>query len=113
MDCPQIIHRAARAGLYLAIAFALGGSVQAGGSFSLGTEPGGEPTRGGLLLAQSLNYCRGLKSFTFDLELGTSLEKEGLSTRIYSRYAAAFQRPDRLALVLKTKTDGGTLVSDG
>jgi hypothetical protein len=64
-------------------------------------------------LSQCIEYYAGLKSFTMDMELRVEAKKEGLSVEKYENYSVAVQRPNRLAVVLRTNTDGLTLVSDG
>jgi hypothetical protein len=65
------------------------------------------------LLKESLAFCQNLHSFSFDLELGMTMENDGLSIKATEPYSIAVKRPRYLAVNLKSGTEGSQTVCDG
>jgi peroxiredoxin len=67
----------------------------------------------GGLLKESLALCQNLQSFSFELELGMTMEKDGLSIKTTEPYSIAVMAPRHLAINLKSGTEGSQTVCDG
>ena len=65
------------------------------------------------LIRQMSDYLGGCKNMRLDLTSVTKMRGEGMYQEFVSKFTVAIQRPDKLAMILKSGMMGATVVSDG
>jgi len=65
------------------------------------------------LIRQMSDYIAGRKSLRLDLTSVTKMQGEGMYQEFVSKFVVAIERPNKLAMILKSGMMGATVVSDG
>ena len=65
------------------------------------------------IIRESFNYLRDLETFHLELSIDIHVTMQGMNQQMNSEYHLAVQRPNKLAMVLKSGMMGSTIVSDG
>ena len=65
------------------------------------------------VIKKALKYISGLSSFRTEVDMNIKIEAQGMKQEMALKYSIALQRPNKLAMILKSGMLGSTLVCDG
>ncbi len=69
--------------------------------------------KAGQVIKKALNYLSGLSSFRTEIDMNIKIEAQGMKQEMAVKYSIALQRPNKLAMILKSGMLGSTVVCDG
>lgn len=93
-----------------------GASLVTIGGLAQAAEPAPAPAmdpKAEQLMRQMSDYVTARQTFRVDLSAVTKVQAEGINQEFASKSVVAVQRPNKVAMVLKSGMVGGTVVSDG